>query len=139
MSVWLKILVVWLMALALPAQGLAAATLMHCGQSQQRHHSAPAVLPDATAHQHHAMVHAQRADKAEPSATASTDNPQPQTALAKIGCSACAACCTAALLASEWPQLAAPEAAPASFATLVRSIEAVASDGPDRPPRLALV
>lgn len=148
MTVWLKIVVVGLLALALPAQGLAAVSQLHCGQSPQTGHLVQSQfeLPDSAAHAHHtagAATHHHDAGLDEPAPAAGsdtdtdTDTEQPPSA-AKVGCSVCAACCTAALLAGDGPRVWAPEAAPASFATLVRSIEAVASDGPDRPPRIAL-
>jgi len=136
-------LMVWLVALALPVQAIASATMAHCGQSHQRMHTAQAdshrqVSPGhdhvghdgASQHQH---------DAAEAAASghdvAQADN---FTDLGTYKCSACASCCSVCALLSTMPQLAAPEFMPAVFAAVVLAVDPFAADGLERPPRIDL-
>jgi hypothetical protein len=152
-STW-RVLLVWLMACALPLQGLAAARLQHCAPGHPAAVVAAQVPPVATA----AMVdHATHADhgarpagnhhdgshdhrhhehhQADPGAAAA-DAAQPAQDGGTGSCSACAACCAAAALFVQAPGLPetlpdtpVPQRLPLVSATFL-------SDGPDRPPRL---
>lgn len=108
---WL-ITLVWLLSLALPLQGLAASTRLMC-------HAVPAAGMTADAPKCH--------EEADDAASAHT------------GCIACAACHGAAALPASVPALgqAAPTTAPETLAT--RAVPTFVTDGPDRPPRTALV
>jgi hypothetical protein len=128
----------WLVALALPVQGVAAATMLHCG-SESGHAGAvvvdkaihaksdsPAMAAAATEHTHHG-VHG-HVDAAEPAHDHASHD--------KGGCSACASCCSAAaLLMSPGMPMAATVVRAAAIALPTTLVVAFLTDGPDRPPR----
>ena len=138
----------WLLLIALPLQGFAAATMVHCGPNHHRmlttaigEHGAAGGHMASAAHAHpHEMVHADHHPTATPSG-AGNDAPSVQELdkLMKFKCSACAACCmgaalpTAALTFEPFPPLMTPDSfVPATHVGFV-------TDGPDRPPRFSLV
>lgn len=111
----------WLFAVALPAQGFAAAAMLSCGPGHERmagaveaghahaSHGAP-----GTAHPQ-AMVHAEPPGATASDATApDASRPGASAALAAAGafkCSACAACCVATALPASPVIVAALRAA----------------------------
>lgn len=128
-----RLLLLWLMAVALPLQGFSAGGAQHCVPMHERMQVTEA--RDLGHGDHH---HAAASD-ADAQAEA-LDHPVPKSP-AKTGafkCSACAACCVALGLPASapavpgqpagGPQLRAPEAAMAAFLT----------DGLERPPRTVL-
>lgn len=138
----------WLLLLALPLQGFAAASMIHCGPNHHRmlttaigeHRESRGHMASA-AHTHpHEMALADHHPAATPS-DAGSDAPSVQQLdkLMKFKCSACAACCIgvalppAALTFEPFPPLMTPD----SFVP-TRHVGFV-TDGPDRPPRLSLV
>jgi hypothetical protein len=131
----------WLLLLALPLQGFAAATMLHCGPNHHRmsEASAPTASHDPAAHRHHTEGTA--ADPHAPASVAVADPgawPHDLGTLAKFKCSACAACCMGAALpaaALVFPA-SARAIAPAFF--VPASHVGFFTDGPDRPPRLFL-
>ena len=146
MQVWLRLLIVWFIAIALPVQGMAGVTLAHCGSSharmgatmeapQHRHADREA----GTAHHHPADV----ADGAAQSDHGGAPQAKAQSSklsdLAQYKCSSCASCCAGSALPSAIPRLLEPTAAPAVFAEEMVTVDAFVSDGPDRPPRTHLV
>ncbi len=150
MQLWLKLLIVWLVAIALPAQGVAGVTMAHCG-------TGPLAAVTASGHQHqhprqHQHQHPQAdqvaddshhhgADPADADTAASAAKAQPGT-LADVSqhkCSSCAACCAGTALPSAAPHLPQVESAAAVFAEDLLTVAAFASSGPDRPPRTAPV
>ncbi|MDE2626847.1 MAG: hypothetical protein KGL99_06810 [Burkholderiales bacterium] len=130
---------VWLMLFALPLQGYAAATLLHCGPS---HHRAVAAAP-AGAHDQamhgddHAAGHT-GADGAGASAGVGDDGASlgHLDKLSKSKCSACASCCVGAALPTATLEFAAVAGAfvPTPFVPVSRV--GFYTDSPDRPPRL---
>jgi hypothetical protein len=143
MAVLIRRLVICLLVLALPAQGLAAATLAFCGPA---HHAAGMSLPGAaaadpgqghhdshpgggagSAHAQHAQ-HAQQVDPAghEPAAPADAGSQK---------CSACASCCSAGAIPSALPALPEPVFATLVFPAVASRVDPFAASGPDRPPR----
>lgn len=142
MQAWLRVVLVWLIALALPVQGIASATMAHCGQSHERMHAASAEARhhqgdgDATAHHHDAAM----ADGADHAASVQHDagNPAKFTELGQYKCSSCASCCSAIALPAFMPSVPELGATPTLFAPDVVDIAAIASAGPDRPPRPVL-
>lgn len=131
---------VWLLMLAIPAQGLAAATMAFCGPG---HHRGAAVLVASSGpseHSHHgdsSAVHGSDAGAAfdgasvdEPMAAKSASHAPQQK------CSACASCCSLGALLNTVPVVPATEPAPPVFITTVPTVDAFAADGPDRPPRI---
>jgi hypothetical protein len=163
---------IWLLVLALPAQGAAAATMAFCNPAHHADVSATAshqiamADPDLT-RQHHADPHAVAGDLAShthrhavPQGVADSDpvvsgvhsaagsdlvgsaGDLSATKLAHADhhkCSACASCCSAAVIGSTVLKVPAPGVAPTVFISVVPTVEKFASDGPDRPPRVHLV
>jgi hypothetical protein len=146
MQVWLRLLIVWFIAIALPVQGMAGVTMAHCGSSharmgatmeapQHRHAEHEA----GSAHHHPADVEdgaAQPDHGAAPQAKAQSSK---LSDLAQYKCSSCASCCAGSALPSAIPCLPETMAAPAVFAEEMVTVDAFTSDGPDRPPRTHLV
>ena len=139
MRIWLRLLIIWLTALALPVQGLAAAAMVHCGPSHERMHA-----PVAQAGQeHHPLQGQPQAHAAEPADDLSAQGHPSHAShsshssqqLGQHTCGSCAACCVGLALLCHMPQ--APQGAPAAatFAVNVLVIADVAQPGPDRPPR----
>ena len=135
----------WLLLLALPLQGFAAATMINCGPN---HHQmfAASVGVATESHEHAINGHHQHgADAAGDMRAATADDGEhgPSSVhhlnrLTKFKCSACAACCmgaampTAALAIASFPPAM-------NTATFVSTPHAdFLSDGLDRPPRLLL-
>lgn len=143
MHFWFRFVIVWCIALALPAQGLASATMAHCGPSHERsrvalgspeHHRSADAGSD---HQAMAVDAAALAgpgadDAAAAQAHATSDK---FTDLAQYKCSACASCCAAAALPSVMPRVPQPACTPVVFAQTTVTVVACATGGPDRPPR----
>ena len=140
MRTLIRHLVMWLLALALPLQGAAAATRLHCEPAPKavsaslharmaHHHAAHA--DDGRAASHHADT-AAGFDAPEQVSSSHEQGPAQGT---KVSCSACAACCTAAAMPAAPLVVAA--------ADNVETVLPVASDvtaifltgGPERPPR----
>jgi hypothetical protein len=140
MRPWFRFVMAALLALALPAQGLANAVMLHCGSSHQRMHTAQVVAPQAADHhQHHgaAAEHSHSADHADHAAQEPV-SPDKLTDLGQYKCSSCASCCAGMALPSTVSQLVAPEPGATVFAAVAPGIAAFATDGPDRPPRRSL-
>jgi hypothetical protein len=128
----------WLLVLALPAQGVAAATMVFCGPIHQRMALAgqvQAATVHAT-HEQHKAHHRVAADAGhQDSAKSAQELPTDQ-----YSCSTCAACCSATAISApafHIPDLAFvssnPVPAPAS------SFSGFVPDGPEHPPRSILV
>ncbi len=130
MTSWLRVVVTWLLALALPAQGLAAATMALCAPAAiVAAHAVTGAAPAAPHCDEHAAV--------APDPSRSKPAPGEGGVVAK--CSICAAC--AALAALPGAVLHVPEPAPVAtrFAADVPAVEHFVADGPERPPRAAPV
>jgi len=141
MQVWLRLLIVWLIGLALPVQGMAGVTLVHCGPGHERmatalmaEHDHPSAHEAAAAHRHDAAM-VEAADAVDRVATPSGAQQGKFTKLAKYKCSSCASCCAGAALPSVMPRVPELASAPAVFAEAGVTVDAFASEGPDRPPR----
>jgi len=146
---------IWLVMLAIPTQGIAAATMLSCGPNQHRSQMGAESVIDASradgfAKQHageraqHHHVHATHDahDTAAGSDSAvSVQATQDVSGMgdldksAKATCSACAACCSAAAIAS--PAVSLPAMKSSSAPILVAFLPPVGfvTDGPRRPPR----
>ena len=147
MGLFIQTLLIWLLVLAVPAQGAAAATMRFCGphhhggaaqthdrQSGSAERSNPHSLAQV-ALGHHDM--AAQADADDPASAGSAALSQGGYDV-KQKCSACASCCSVGAIPS--PVLAVPAlaVAPTVFCTVVPTVEAFAADGPERPPRIVL-
>jgi hypothetical protein len=160
MQVWLRLVVVWLVALALPVQGIAGVTMAHCGQSHERmeaakgtsHHQHSAHEAGAAHHHHDAGMadtthtvdqvdqadHPDPADHAAAAQAKAEAQPGKFSDLGQYKCSSCASCCAGFALPSTMPRVPEPLSAPAVFAEAVVTVDAFETDGPDRPPRTRL-
>jgi len=129
-TVWICLLV-----LALPAQGMAAATMAFCGQAG--HHA-----PSGTAHNMHGMHHGVDADTdSKTPATAlpvTADMAQPNAHESGHTGSACASCCAAAFITAAGSKMVAIDMAATLQTTALVDIGPFATDAPERPPRAVL-
>jgi hypothetical protein len=139
----LRSLLIWLMALALPIQAVAAAGMQHCGVAHRLMQlgSAAAVALDVHDHVHEAVPH-QHDDAGldvEMSAGDPSDEGPNSTALGDdYTCSACATCCSAAALPAGLVRLPAPSVEARSAALPATDILSFMPDGIERPPRTFL-
>ena len=135
----------WLLLLALPLQGFAAATMINCGPNHHRMFSA--AVTDRIESHHHAAVepHQHSMGMADDhremvGEAGTTDLPSVHhlDKLSKFKCSACAACCIGAALPTA--ALAIASVPPAMMtASFVPTLHAdFLADGLDPPPRLLL-
>jgi hypothetical protein len=130
MSQLVRSLFVWLLVLALPVQGWAAATMASCSQ----HHSQSShVAADGHGTQH---AHADHGHVPADADDADHGDAEPSHAGAH-SCSACAACCSVGALPSPVLTVPADAAAPTVFAAVQPAVGVFAADGPERPPRQA--
>ena len=152
MRTLVRTLFIWLLVLALPMQGAAAASMVFCGPN---HHGGGAarVAQGSTASDHARHGHAgsghgfhMGAAGVEGVAGAAAafvgdhapagDEKSIQATVQK--CSACASCCATGAILATVPLVPASDPAPTVFATVAPAVEAFATDGPDRPPRDAV-
>ena len=140
----LRSAVMWLLLLALPLQGFAAATMLNCGPNHHRMMAAASAEPDeahehTAAVQHHHQMGMAAGEHEGASANPSGDAPPlPHLdKLVKFKCNACAVCCTGAAMptAAFTFEVFPPAMAPASFVPTAHI--GFVTDGPDRPPRLS--
>lgn len=132
MALLVRTLLVWLLVLAVPAQGVAAATMAFCGPG---HHGGTAA---AAAHQTGSAEHANhRSDGAHEVASEAAGSSAPglDSHVVQKKCSACAACCSISALLSPGLAVPAPTDTPTAISARAPTIAAFAADGPDRPPR----
>lgn len=139
----LRSLLIWLMAVALPIQAVAAAGMQHCGATHRLMQvgSAAAVALGAHDHVHEAAPH-QHGDAGlgvEMSAGDSSDSGSSTTALGDdYTCSACANCCSAAALPASGVRLPAPSIAAQAAAMAATDLVSFMSGVIERPPRTFL-
>jgi hypothetical protein len=149
MGLLVRTLLIWLLVLAVPAQGAAAATMAYC--SPNHHGGGVAATARVEAHservQHdHRASHGQYGghhDAVTPSvdaaaATADVSAPSKFVQSDSHKCTACASCCSAAAVLSTVLDVPAPALAPTIFIAVVPTVDAFVPDGPERPPRAFL-
>ena len=153
MGLLIRALLIWLLVLAIPAQGAAAATMALCGPN---HHSGgasaqmQATAPASHAHHNGAVASAHEhlqataaADENSPASSVSSTSAA-AVAVAKVSdvskhkCSVCASCCSVGAILSSVLAVPAPIFTPTVFCAVVPSVDTFAADGPDRPPRMVL-
>lgn len=139
MSFFVRIFIAWLIAAALPLQGIASASMLLCGQPAP---AAAAVHEDAAAHaDHHAHGHASHAlpDEADsqPGLAPAVDEPQASVAPGHHdhSCSICASCCHVMALAETVAPLVASESPSTALGQPSAPVTTRASPLPDKPPR----
>lgn len=136
-----RLTLMWLLAVALPLQGLSAATMLACGVGQHEHTSS-----EVASHSHGGKgvavyAHSHVADASQHE-QADVDRSDPgKTGLDKGGvhkCSACASCCVSAVIPTQTLSFH-PVKLTAFFAPLVaRTLATFVPEGLERPPRLFL-
>lgn len=135
--------VMWLVAVALPLQGLAAATMLSCGPGHHRmvtQQSAKAAVQDHASHEHGgAAKEVASAGSAGVLDVGGAVLAQDLQQLAKFKCSACAACCSATVLPPSVMNFDPPrQAAVFDVVAPAWSVQ-FQTGGPERPPRNTLV
>jgi hypothetical protein len=124
---YLRRFLLWLLMLAVPWQGIAAATMLLCEPSHHRQQAAAA----AAVHDHH---HADAGDAHEHPGTHTPGSAD----VSKSKCSVCASCCPGMALLSA-PLTAAVFQQHASYTVFVTTdVETVFIAGPKKPPRAFL-
>ncbi len=149
MGLLIRTLLIWLLVLAVPAQGAAAAIMAFCGPyhhgaaaASHTHRTSPVGHPEDVKHASHAdSVHAHQdiaavADEDEASAVSAGSGKVVHADQQK--CSACAACCSFGAILSTVLAVPAPAVTPTVFSAVVPTVDAFAADGPERPPRIVL-
>ncbi len=137
----------WLIAVALPIQGVAAATMLHCGSVHEQRVAVPS--NEGHAHQHHhAGMHSvavtveggahHHGHDLAASHTTDADAPAHHHTGGTAGCSVCASCCGAAALPVMPLVLASQDRT--ETVVVVQNLPTVVflTDGPERPPRTTL-
>jgi hypothetical protein len=142
MRAFARLIVMWLIAMALPIQGVAAATMLHCGSATP---AWPSTLQSAHAHHHDeaassvpAVAHLAAHSGHHPGAVAddaSNATPSHHHAGGNSGCSACASCCSALALPVTPVLLASQPVADTVSAAGPLPTVVFLTDGPERPPR----
>lgn len=134
----LRSLFVWLLALALPLQGIAAAGMQACGPTHG--HTGPVAASVHDAGHGHAGAHPVHGDVHGEAHAPAVGHPSAGAELPAAGhqCGACAACCPAVAL----PSVLVLPAAPASESLVIASVPARLASfvppGLERPPRALL-
>jgi len=133
---YLRLFLAWIVMLAVPIQGFAAASMLFCGQGTA-HHAQAAVAEHKHAAGTPAHDHGKHQSKAKASAEASTVKTSAGASAANLmhKCSACAFCCHGAAMA-QTPLVVAPDAPvradPGEPLMAARSRPLLV---PDKPPR----
>jgi hypothetical protein len=154
MSRLLRILCLWLAAIALPVQGLAAATMIHCGPAHPGSTDAVArqgghVHADGTRHVHGTasalpggdgdrVASKQQASVSDTGLHATAKTVGELHKLSKSKCASCVSCCSATALPSALFSLDSPPLAESLVPVLSGSLAVFLTDGPERPPRFLL-
>jgi hypothetical protein len=128
-----RLVFVWLIAVALPIQGAAAATMLHCASTPG--HEAVAVAGHEHGRAGHAGHHHADAAAQPPGDAHATHH----TADGKHSCSACASCCSATALPAMPLGLASQTVAQSLTPAPERHLVVFLTGGPERPPRTTLV
>lgn len=140
---------VWVMVVAMPVQGMAASAMLFCGPSHER--MMQALVPGAQAgagqidkfrdgraavgHAVHFPTVQLDAAASEPSADGAVGLYQQH---GKVGCSACAACCSALALPAGFAFSESQSPARAVRMSPSAPVASHQPDGLDRPPRVVL-
>ena len=131
MSSLRRLLLVWLIAIALPAQGVAAATLQFCGPG----HESQLRLLEASARDRHGDHHHATEHSGAGAAQGAAGDLAPH---GKLNCSACAACCAATALPASPLSVPAIEPAVERVAPILSTYVGPVGAGLERPPKLHL-
>ena len=138
MSVMFRAVLTWLLVVALPAQGFAAATMLNCGPNHHR----PVVM-ELSAHAHDHASHGHSGQHGAAATAGSVDDPElagtsarfESADMTQAKCSACANCCSALAILSAAPVVAKPRPAVVRFPVWQQPLQPVDLSGLKRPPR----
>lgn len=146
-----RIALLWLAALAVPVQGFAAATMLHCGPGHagmdaaaMQMHEAPQGHADGSAQAEHASGHQHGDDGSsgdlDTQAVAPDDSGTGKSVtdlhqLAKSKCASCASCCSAPALLPTPISLGSPALGESVIVARPGSAAVYLTGGPERPPR----
>lgn len=125
-----RLALMFLLAIALPLQGMAAVTMIACGSSPHDH-------THAVAHDHHALDSAGHADASSHEMHAAHSH----GGKADLGggtlhkCSACASCCVGVAAPSQSITFDTVKLTDRFAPLVARSVPAYVSEGLERPPR----
>lgn len=133
----LRVLLAWIVLLAVPLQGLAAASMLFCGMSGTQAGAAHHHSVNANAEHHHeAGEAAHRQDGAAASAHVQPDSPENgQQNASAHKCSVCAACSHSVGITGPVSVLSvatAPQSEPAAVLVIVHSRSTRVDDKPPR-------
>jgi hypothetical protein len=131
-----RTLLVWLLTLSMPLQGVAAASMAFCPAGHHAAVAAAAPVHGAAGHAHHAS----EADAAHHIAWTGAETPELAAQAApetddSHSCTLCSSCCSTGALVSSVPALPDTEATATPFASVAVNVDPFVADGPDRPPR----
>lgn len=137
----LRVVLAWLLAVALPLQGYAVHAMSACGPAHtsmigaraaapSHHHDGAAQGLEAEEHDHAAMVH----HGATAAPDAQTEDPHGTAGK----CAACASCCHAVAITTSVLQTDVVRLVPVYVATVPTAHARVLTGGLERPPRAAL-
>ena len=143
MTLRIKIFLLWLLALAIPVQGFAAAVQMGCASSQQTQAMHKVATPAVSMEEHHHAghdmhdMHAMHAmhmtAQADPGPAA--DHPMPHQHKASASCSSCSVCTIGAILPLALDKLInLPVAADIHVAMVQHGFVGYTPENPERPP-----
>lgn len=142
MTRWFRLVLMCLLAVALPLQGVAAATMISCGLGQHDHASAHMTAHGHAATERHHDGEAVTSAHAHESGTAlaadaddshSGNSSHSKGSLHK--CSACASCCVGAAVPSQAVSFATVKLTDIFAPLAARSVPAYVAEGLERPPR----
>jgi hypothetical protein len=129
----------WLMMLALPMQGFAAASMQYCGKGAD--HTVVQAPADPEAHHHHAEAssdghnHAMHAEAAQVAGAEQAPDLQNQLPDAAHKCGVCASCCNLVGMTSATQAVAIHAVPNAVYIEHSAPIRSVPSGLPEKPPR----
>ena len=141
MSELFRLLLIALLVLAIPVQGVAAATMLYCGPDHgpgtdgAHAHQAAGSEQAHPAHEGHGH---DRHEHAQKDAQDAALTPLPEEPSAQATCSVCAACCNAVAISSPVVLLSPPGAEPVPVLKPSTLPYSFITDGPRRPPRFFL-
>ena len=135
----LRSMLLWFLAVALPLQGISAATMAACGTGHHGNTSTASQAGIPSHGGHLAAMHVHSYDASGAHEHAGADQAQSAKAgLAKsVGhkCSACASCCLNAVAATETPSFETARLSHRFAAPVTRALAAYVTEGLERPPR----
>lgn len=144
MPALVRSLLIWLMVLAVPSQGLAASVLQHCAPVRTPVHSVATVALTMDGHDH---VHAvelpghdlvQQAQGSEGMTTDGANLDHGKTTAGAGKCSACAACCPAVGMPPSVSPIPTLPAETQALQLPFIEVDSFVPGGLDRPPRTLL-